>query len=93
MVGPENRLCLQSNRWSGNPTFCQPLLCEILEPPENGVVLVPCHQEYGSICTVECLRGYKIDGPTPFRQTCILNSTTGEVEWTEPTVCIGRDVL
>ena len=88
--GSRTRFCRPSVTWSGSPAFCDPLLCEPpLQPPENGIILPPCRQEYTSSCIIECVHGYKINGTTPFRQTCVLNEME-EAIWTEPPVCVGK---
>ena len=88
--GSRTRFCRPSATWSGSPTFCDPLLCEPpLQPPENGIILPPCRQEYTSSCIIDCVHGYKINGTTPSRQMCVLNEME-EAVWTEPPVCIGK---
>ena len=90
LAGSAQRLCLPSVEWSGSLTSCEPLLCEPLEPPENGVILVPCNSEYTSSCTIQCKIGFNITGKEPFLQTCIFNPDTRMVEWTVAPMCIGE---
>ena len=87
-IGSSRRICRPTTIWSGTPTFCRPLQCVPLEPPENGVILAPCHRDYTSSCSILCTFGYTIDGPMV--QTCELGHQTGTVQWTEPPLCIGE---
>ena len=90
LVGSVNRTCLPNNTWSGETTNCNILLCEELENPENGDIALPCRQEYGSACRIECLTGFFTTVEVPVQ---ICNATeTGEVEWTPPPACQGKIV-
>ena len=91
LIGSSRRVCRTTTIWSGTPTFCRPLQCVPLEPPENGVILAPCRRDYTSSCSILCTFGYTIDGPTV--QTCVLNSQTATVQWTEPPMCVGEFFL
>ena len=88
LIGSSRRVCRTTTIWSGTPTFCRPLQCVPLEPPENGVILAPCRRDYTSSCSILCTFGYTIDGPAV--QTCVLDSQTGTVQWTEPPMCNGE---
>ena len=88
LVGSVNRTCLPNNTWSGETTNCNILLCEELQNPENGIVILPCSQEYGTICTIECLPGYFTTEEVPV-QLCNVTEA-GEVEWTTAPVCEGK---
>ena len=88
LVGSVNRTCLPNNAWSGETTNCNILLCEELQNPENGIVILPCGQEYGTICTIECLPGYFTTEEVPV-QLCNVTEA-GEVEWTTAPVCEGK---
>ena len=77
LIGSSRRVCRTTTIWSGTPTFCRPLQCFPLEPPENGVILAPCRRDYTSSCSILCTFGYTIDGPAV--QTCVLNSQTATV--------------
>ena len=91
-MGSMRRTCGPRSTWTGTTTFCEPELCEKLSAPEKGFVLLPCTRAYGTSCTIDCEQGYKIDGSTPYRQTCILDRETLALEpkWTDPPVCIGE---
>ena len=88
LIGSQMRTCLPSVTWSGSLTFCEARRCETLVAPENGFVLLPCTGEFGSSCTIQCQQGYRINGSTPFEQTCILDGN--DLYWTEPPNCIGK---
>ena len=88
LIGSSRRVCRTTTIWSGTPTFCRPLQCVPLEPPEHGVILAPCRRDYTSSCSILCTFGYTIDGPAV--QTCVLNSQTATVQWTEPPMCVGE---
>ena len=87
LVGPVNRTCLPNNTWSGETTRCDILLCEVLQNPDNGIVLLPCDQEYGTICNIQCVTGYFTTVEVPV-QICNVTET-GEVEWTPAPICEG----
>ena len=87
LVGSVNRTCLPNNTWSGERTYCNILLCEELQNPENGSVILPCAQEYGTVCSIECLTGFYTTVEVPV-QVCNVTET-GEVEWTSAPECIG----
>ena len=70
-------------------TSCNPYLCDELEAPNNGALMVPCDRAYGTTCSVFCSFGYTLDGPST--QTCVLvEGSTTEVKWTDPPVCNGK---
>ena len=88
LAGPVNRTCLPNNTWSGETTNCNILLCEELQNPDNGFVILPCGQEYGTICTIECLPEYFTTEEVPVQ---ICNATkAGEVKWTTAPSCQGK---
>ena len=86
LIGSSRRFCHTTTAWTGTPTFCRPLQCVPLEPPENGIILAPCRRDYTSACRVLCAIGYTINGSR--LQECILDSQSGEVHWTEQPMCI-----
>ena len=88
LVGSVNRTCLPNNTWSGETTNCNILLCEELQNPENGVIILPCSREYGTICTIECLPGYFTTEEMPV-QLCDVTEM-GQVEWTLAPSCQGK---
>ena len=88
LIGSSRRICRTTTAWTGTLTFCRPLQCVPLEPPENGVILAPCRRDYTSTCSIMCTFGYTLEGPRV--QTCILDSRSGEVHWTEQPMCIGE---
>ena len=87
LFGPTSRTCLPNNTWSGDPTYCEILLCEALQNPENGSVVLPCGREYGTICNIECSTGFYTTAEAPV-QIC---NVTGKdkVEWTPAPACQG----
>ena len=86
LIGSSRRICRTTTVWTGTLTFCQPLQCVPLEPPENAVLVAPCRRDYTSTCSILCTFGYMLEGSRV--QTCILDSQSGEVHWTEPPTCI-----
>ena len=60
--------------------------------------MAPCYRDYTSACTVLCAIGYTINGSAingsaingSAIQTCILDSQSGEVHWTEQPMCVGE---
>ena len=89
-MGSMRRTCGPRSTWTGTTTVCEPELCGKLSAPEKAFILLPCTQAYGTSCTIDCQQGYKINGSTPYRQTCILDPETLELKWTDPPVCIGE---
>ena len=87
LVGSVNRTCLPNNTWSGEATNCDILLCEELENPENGSIILPCHREYGTVCRIECLSRFYTTVEEPV-QMCNV-SESGEVYWTPAPLCQG----
>ena len=88
LVGSVSRTCLPNNTWSGETTRCDILLCEELQNPDNGVLILPCSQEYGTICNIQCVTGYFTTVEVPI-QICNVTET-GEVEWTPAPTCQGK---
>ena len=88
LVGAPSRTCLPNNTWSGISTNCDILRCEELQNPENGIVILPCGREYGTICNIECLTGYFTTVEVPV-QICNVTKT-GEVEWSPAPICQGK---
>ena len=91
LVGPVSRTCLPNNTWSGETTRCDILLCEELQNPDNGVVILPCGREYGTICNIQCVSGYFTAVEVPV-QICNVTETD-EVEWTPPPTCQGKPLI
>ena len=87
LLGSISRVCLPSNTWSGEATYCDILRCDELQNPENGSVILPCGQEYGTACNIECLTGFYTTSEAPV-QICNVTET-GEVEWTLAPQCQG----
>ena len=88
LLGSVSRTCLPNNTWSGGITNCNILNCEELQNPENAAVILPCGQEYGTICNIQCLTGFYTTLEDPV-QMC--NATkAGEVEWTATPTCLGK---
>jgi len=87
LIGSVSRTCLPNNTWSGEATNCNILLCEELQNPENGSVILPCGREYGTVCRIECLTGFFTTVEEPL-QTCNVTKE-GEVEWTPAPSCQG----
>ena len=88
LVGSVSRTCLPNNTWSGETTKCDILLCEELQNPDNGVIILPCGREYGTICSIQCVSGYFTAVEMPV-QICNVTET-GEVEWTPTPTCEGK---
>ena len=89
LTGAAYRTCLPDHTWTGELTECPPLECGELTNPENGLILLPCYDEYNESCSLTCEEGYYINGSEFWTQSCVLNEQNG-VEWTEPPVCIGE---
>lgn len=87
LFGSINRTCLPNNTWSGETTYCDILRCEELQNPGNGSVILPCGQEYGTVCSIECLTGFYTTVELPV-QICNVTEV-GEVEWTPTPTCQG----
>ena len=62
------------------------MLCEVLQSPSNGFVVLPCNREFQSMCTVTCEDGYYTEGP--YTQSCKVGNN-GIVEWSTAPVCRG----
>jgi len=92
LVGSTERTCQPNNSWTGLDTSCDIMMCNELEPSDNGFVILPCPMEYQSVCTVGCNDGYYIDGPNPYTQTCTIGGSNGTVEWTSAPVCRGKQL-
>ena len=88
LAGSINRTCLPNNAWSGETTYCNILLCEELENPENGSILLPCGQEYGTICNIECSPGFHTTVKVPVQRCTVIG--IGEAEWTPAPACPGK---
>ena len=87
LLGSINRTCLPNNTWSGETTYCEILLCEELQNPENGSVVLPCGQEYGTICNIQCSAEFYTTVEVPVQ---ICNATGKDnVEWTPAPACQG----
>ena len=83
------RTCQLNNSWSGSSTSCDIMLCEELQSPSNGFVVLPCNREFQSGCNVRCEDGYYTEGP--YTQSCEV-SDSGIVQWSTAPVCRGTYV-
>ena len=83
------RTCQLNNSWSGSSTSCNIMLCEELQSPSNGFVVLPCNREFQSICNLTCKDGYYIKGPNT--QRCEVNDD-GIVQWSVAPACRGTYV-
>ena len=86
LVGSMERTCQPNNSWSGSNTSCDILLCEELQSPSNGFLVLPCNREFQSVCNVTCEDGYYTEGP--YTQGCEV-SDNGIVNWSVAPVCTG----
>ena len=80
------RTCQLNNSWSGSSTSCDIMLCEELQPPSNGFLVLPCSREFQSVCNLTCEEGYYREGPNT--QSCEV-SDSGIVQWSTAPVCRG----
>lgn len=88
LTGSAERKCQPNHAWTGELAGCPPLECGELTNPENGVIIVPCYDEFLEYCTVMCEEGYYLNGSTI--QSCDLIGTADDgVKWTDPPICIG----
>jgi len=62
LQGSKKRTCLNSSKWDGQQAYCTVKHCGPLLPPENGKVLLPCYNTFGSTCTRDCNNGYLASG-------------------------------
>ena len=88
-VGSMERTCQANNSWSGSNTSCDIMLCEVLQSPSNGFVVLPCNREFQSVCSVTCEGGYYTEGP--YTQRCEV-SENGIVEWSTAPMCRGMQL-
>ena len=86
LVGSMERTCQPNNSWNGSNTSCDIMLCEELQSPNNGFVVLPCNREFQSGCNLTCEDGYYSDGPCT--QSCEVNDD-GIVQWSMAPVCKG----
>ena len=91
--GSANRTCLPTSEWSGIPTSCEVLQCKKLEPPKNGLLILPCYTQYEAICSVKCADGYysntsNTSNASNAVQMCQLNSNN-TVYWSDAPICYG----
>ena len=86
--GPGTRLCLNSTVWIGEESYCLPLLCEELELEAEltSHLLLPCYNEYTSVCLYLCADGYYLDDTGTYERTCLVTSQT-TVDWSPAEVC------
>ena len=89
LVGSMERTCQPNNSWTGSNTSCDIMLCEVLQSPSNGFVVLPCNREFQSVCTVACEDGYYTEGP--YTQSCEVGNN-GVVEWSTAPLCRGMCV-
>ena len=85
--GSAERMCLATNKWSGNLTSCEILHCDELNVPENGLIILPCDTQYGAICNVQCFEGYYTNSSNAV-QVCQLNNDS-TLNWSDPPICNG----
>jgi len=63
LIGPENRTCLASGKWSYNEPYCQLVDCgENVTAPVNGNVIFGNETTFGSEAFVNCIEGYQLNG-------------------------------
>ncbi|XP_077984689.1 sushi, von Willebrand factor type A, EGF and pentraxin domain-containing protein 1-like [Glandiceps talaboti] len=61
LVGSHKRMCTAEGNWTGQPTYCNIVTCEELEPPKNGTVQSSI-QTYLSVATISCDEGFTLEG-------------------------------
>ncbi|XP_070567838.1 sushi domain-containing protein 2-like isoform X2 [Ptychodera flava] len=59
--GSRERYCHGNGSWDGPEVTCEAILCEIVDPPRNGIV-VDGNRQYPSVVTFDCQEGYVING-------------------------------
>ena len=85
--GSTVRECLSTSKWSGDSTGCEIMHCEPLDPPKNGLLVLPCDTQYGAICNVQCSEGYYSNSSNDV-QVCKLSSNS-TLYWSDPPICNG----
>ena len=86
LVGSEMRVCQPGATWSGTNSSCPPLECPELEPQTDSLLILPCNNEYTSMCTLSCYDGYSVEDSASYIRTCEFVSD-GIVDWTESKTC------
>jgi len=77
LIGSRIRRCQVSSRWTGIVGRCAPKPCPKLHPPLNGVLELPCVEEYKSKCNLKCRKGYVLEG----NENVICGIRNGRVLW------------
>jgi len=85
--GSTQRTCLPTSEWSGSSTSCEIMHCEVLGPPKNGLLILPCDTQYKAICNVQCSEGYYSNSSNDFQVCKSHNNNT--MYWSDPPICYG----
>jgi len=69
LTGSSIRQCLSNESWSGANVTCDILYCNNLtDLVDNSVLVSNCGSEFGSVCCLGCITGYRVVGNNTF--TC-----------------------
>ncbi|KAG8201105.1 hypothetical protein JTE90_028774 [Oedothorax gibbosus] len=73
LKGRDFRTCESTGQWSGDPPTCEPIVCDDLEPIENGFYSLSHTKDgpplEGTDVIYKCDEGYKLEGP--FMRNCL----------------------
>lgn len=63
--------------------------CPLLDPPDNGMLIMPCTPYFNSTCKVGCVNGYVLNGAIDERR-CLVGAD-GQMEWNNNNIqCLGK---
>ena len=78
LTGSSTRQCLSNGSWSRADVTCDILHCNnATDLVDNSVLASNCGSEFGSVCSLGCITGYRIVGNNMFACDIV----NGGVEW------------
>lgn len=88
MLGRAMLTCDIDERWNGPPPRCEVVECDVLPSVyKNSKIVMPNGTYFGSKAEIQCVRGFKLDGPST-----ILCTSSGQ--WSSPvTNCVQEEIL
>eukprot|EP00111_Clytia_hemisphaerica_P007355 TCONS_00021392-protein len=85
LIGQQTRTCLNRSVWEVGNTKCEAMQCPAATPPQNGILTLPCVEQYRSKCLVKCKQGYDLVSGGQLID-CNVNQQQ-MTYWNKPTQC------
>ena len=89
LEGPQTRTCQPNGTWSGSDPLCLRLTCPEQQPQSDSLLLLPCDNEFESVCTIACEEDSYIGLNDQFSTITCVGGLENNTEWSDAKTCMG----